>query len=77
MPRIRFTAPPINAPRDSRTGGRRTPRDHARPEEVARSGRDMGTHGRSLAPGWWVLPMAVIGILFWAVVAVAISTRLF
>ena len=70
MTRIRFTAHPINAPRASRTGGRRTPRDHRESLELpGRARRDMGNRGRSLPPGWWIAAGLPLGLAFWTGVA--------
>lgn len=80
MPRIRFTARPINAPRDSRTGGRRTPRHDQEGEYVApQSGVPaVGRPGRStLTPGWWILPALLYAVILDAVIVWAIYQRLF
>ena len=70
MLRIRFTAHPINAPQASRTGGRRTLRDHRKASELpGRARRGMGNRGRSLPPGWWIAAALPFGIAFWAGVA--------
>lgn len=67
--RIRFTAHPLNAPRDSRTGGRRTPRHNMEPARDAGTGRDVGNRGRSFPPGWWIAGAVPFGLVFWAGVA--------
>lgn len=68
--RIRFTAHHINAPRASRTGGRRTPRDRReRLEVMERARRDMGNRGRSLPPGWWIAAVLPLALAFWTGVA--------
>ena len=68
--RIRLTAHPINAPRASRTGGRRTPRDHRESLELpGRARRGMGNRGRSLPPGWWIGAGLLLSLAFWAGVA--------
>ena len=65
--RIRLTAHPINAPRASRTGGRRTPRVQRESLELpGRARRAMGTHGRSLPPGWWIGAGLLLSLAFWA-----------
>lgn len=65
--RIRLTAHPLNAPRASRTGGRRTPRDCMEDLELpGRARRVLGTPGRSLPPGWWIAAALPFGIAFWA-----------
>ncbi len=69
MPRIRFTAHPINAPRASRTGGRRTPRYSTGLKRGERAGRDMGKPGRSLPPGWWIGAAIPLALAFWTGVA--------
>jgi len=64
--RIRFTAPPLNAPRASRTGGRRTPRDSRKASELpGRARRAMGNRGRSLPPGWWIGAGLLLSLAFW------------
>lgn len=79
MPRIRFTVRPINAPQASRKGGGRSLRHNAEGRASSCSGRDLGSPCRGFAPlrGWWILPAAAMGLIFWAVLALAISTRIF
>lgn len=68
--RIRFTAPPLNAPRASRTGGRRTPRDCMKDLELpGRARRALGRPGRSLPPGWWIGAGLLLSLAFWSGVA--------
>ncbi|MDI3335895.1 hypothetical protein QKW60_05720 [Defluviimonas aestuarii] len=74
MPRITFTARPINAPQASRKGGRRTLRDNKGPEKMAGHARGLGTPPRSTLPHGaafiFIIPFAVVfwtGILHWAV----------
>lgn len=69
MPRIVLTARPINAPQASRLGGRRTLRDKTGPGTVAGLAAGLGTSPRPFPSIRW--------ILFWIVVAAAISTRVF
>ena len=70
MPRIRLTAHPLNAPRASRSGGRRTLRDHRESLELpGRARRDMGNRGRSLPPGWWIGAAVPFALAFWTGVA--------
>ena len=80
MPRICFTARPINAPRDSRTGGRRTPRHDQEGEYVAPQSDvpAVGRPGRStFTPGWWILPCLAYALILDAVIVWAIIERLF
>ena len=67
--RIRLTAHPLNAPQASRSGGRRTLRDHMDPARDAGTGRDVGNRGRSLPPGWWIAAGLPLGLAFWTGVA--------
>ena len=70
MPRIRLTAHPLNAPQASRSGGRRTLRDHRESLELpGRARRDMGNRGRSLPPGWWIGAAVPFALAFWTGVA--------
>lgn len=74
---IRFTATPLNAPRASRTGGRRTPRHSTDSTCDARAGRDLGNPGRSFAPGWWIAAAAPFAAAFWTIVAWILIERYF
>lgn len=69
MLRIHLAAHIIHAPRDSRTGGRRTPRHNMEPARDAGTGRDVGNRGRSLPPGWWIGAGLPLGLAFWTGVA--------
>lgn len=70
MPRITFTAPSLNAPQASRSGGRRTLRDHRESLELPGKGcRDMGNRGRPLPPGWWIGAALPLALAFWTGVA--------
>lgn len=69
MPRIVLTARPINAPQVSRKGGRRNLRNCKGPGTVAGLAAGLGTSPRPFPSIRW--------ILFWIIVAAAISTRVF
>lgn len=78
MPRITFTARPINAPQASRKGARRTLRDKEGPDQIAGPARGMGTPPRStLPPGTVICALIPFALVFWIVLAWAISTRIF
>lgn len=70
MPRIAFTAHPINpAPQASRSGGRRTLRDHQRPRsDIAGSARRLGIPER---------PIFIVAALTCLCMAVALAGRVF
>ena len=70
MPRIAFPAHPINpAPQASRSGGRRTLRDHQRPRS------DLAGHARRL--GIPARPIFIIVALTCLCMAVALAGRVF
>lgn len=70
MPRIAFLAHPINpAPQASRSGGRRTLRDHQRPRS------DIAGHARRL--GIPARPIPVIAALTCLCMAMALAFRVF
>ncbi|WP_347311399.1 hypothetical protein [Defluviimonas sp. SAOS-178_SWC] len=69
MPRITFTARPINAPQDSRTGGRRTLRDKQGPVFFVGRPGPLG-RGRDNQPRRF----PVVPFYFAALVAIAIAS---